>query len=307
MFLISCSSKPAPAQGASGDAVAAAAPARADFPPPRQFGGFDARRAYGHMETIVGYGPRTVGSEGSRKSVEYLKAQLAAFGCQVEVDEFETSTPLGRKKMKNILGKVAGAQDHVILLLAHHDTKLMPDVPNFVGANDAAAAMGTALELARLICPRQNKLTYWFGFVDGEEAFGEWSDTNGTFGSRQMAARLAISGELKKVKAVVLLDLMGDTEPAFRREAHSTKWLKDILWSTARRLGYGAHFLSDETAIEDDHLPFLRRNVPAVDIIDLDYPHWHTAQDTPDKISPRSLAIVGHVLLESLPAIEKHP
>lgn len=286
--------------------MAATTPARNDFPAPEQFGGFDARRAYAHMQTTVGYGPRTVGSEASRKSQEYIKAQLASYGCVVEEDSFEADTAAGRLRMKNILGKVAGEKPEVILLLSHYDTKQMPEVPNFVGANDPGSSLGVVLELARLICPQKNKATYWFGFVDGEEAFGEWSDINGTFGSRQMAAKLATSGELKRMKAVVLLDLMGHAGLGIRREGNSTPWLQGILWETAKRLGYRATFRDEQTGgIEDDHLPFLRRQVPAVDLIDLSYPHWHTAADTPDKISPRSLAIVGHVVLESLPAIEK--
>jgi len=293
---------------ASAPAVAAAATARVDFPSPEKFGGFDARRAYGHMQTTVGYGPRTVGSEANRKSQEYILAQLRSYGCAVEEDNFEASTPAGRLRMKNILGKVPGERSDVILLLTHYDTKQMPETPNFLGANDPGSSLGVVLELARHICARKNKVTYWFGFVDGEEAFGEWSDINGTFGSRQMAAKLAISEELKKIKAVVLLDLMGHHGLAIQREGNSTRWLQDIVWQTAKRLGYEKEFVNQETGgIQDDHLPFLKRKVSAVDLIDLTYPHWHTAEDTADKIDPRSLAIVGHVVLEALPAIEKHP
>lgn len=301
-----CTSKPAPATGSPGQGTVAAAPARSDFPPPEKFGGFDARRAYAHLETTVGHGPRPPGSDNIRKSQEYIKAQLASFGCAVEEDNFEAATPVGRLKMKNIVGKKAGEKTEVILLLTHYDTKLMPEVPNFVGANDPGSTVGIVLELARIICPRKSKATYWFGFVDGEEAFGEWSDTNSTFGSRQMAAKLALSGELKQLKAVVLLDLVGGRDLRIKRESNSTGWLKDIIWATAKGLGYQQYFLDAETAVADDHIPFVRRNVPAVDLIGFEsYPEWHTADDTPDKISPRSLAIVGHVVLESLPLIEK--
>lgn len=311
MFALSaCSSQPAAPPAAPVGGAVAAAPAKADFPSPEKFGGFDAQRAYNHMSTIVSYGPRPVGSEASRKTQEYVKAQLAASGCAVEEDSFEASTPVGRLKMKNIVGKTPGENSEVILLLAHYDTKQMPEEPNFVGANDSAAPMGVVLELARRLCApgRKNKLTYWFGFVDGEEAFGEWDDnSNGTFGSRQMAAKLAASGDLQKIKAVVLLDLMGHAGLAMEREGNSTKWLQDIVWQTAKRLGYQSQFVDRAIGgISDDHLPFLRRKVAAVDLIDLTYPHWHTAADTADKISPQSLAIVGHVVLESLPAIEKH-
>lgn len=307
LVLGACSAKPSATPAQSSGSVAAA-PARTDFPRPDKFGGFDARKAYAHLETTVGHGPRPPASDNLRKSQEYIKAQLASFGCAVEEDNFEASTPVGRLKMKNIVGKKPGENPSVILLLSHYDTKQMPEVPNFVGANDPGSSLAIVLELARIICPRSNKATYWFGFVDGEEAFGEWSDTNSTFGSRQMAAKLALSGELKQLKAVVLLDLVGGMDLRLKREANSTGWLKDIIWGKAKDLGYAQHFLNEETAgVSDDHIPFVRRKVPAVDIIGFEYyPQWHTAADTPDKISPRSLAIVGHVVLESLPLIEKH-
>ena len=270
-----CSHNGAPATPAA-PATVSAAQARIEFPPAEKFGGFDARRAFAHMETTVGYGPRPVGSEGSRKSQEYIKAQLAASGCAVEEDNFEASTPIGRQKMKNILGKAAGEKQEIILLLSHYDTKLDSAVPNFVGANDPGASLGSVLELARLLCApgRKRNVNYWFGFTDGEEAFGEWSDINGTFGSRQMAAKFAASGDLKKIKAVVLLDLMGHFDLAIRREEYSTDWLQDLIWATAKRLGYEKEFPNVPAAgVEDDHLPFLRRKVSAVDLIDINYPH----------------------------------
>jgi len=108
------------------------------------------------------------------------------------------------------------------------------------------------------------------------------------------------------VKAVILADMVGYREPRFRRETNSTKWLKDLIWSTAARLGYQDIFIDATTTVDDDHMPFIRRDIPAVDIIQLDdYPHWHSAEDTLDKVSPRTLAIVGHVLLEVLPQLDK--
>ena len=309
LVFAACSSKTTASEQPQSTATVAAAPANLEFPAPEKFGGFDARRAYAHVQTTVGYGPRPVGSEAWRKSQEYIKAQLAGANCAVEEDDFEAATPLGRMKMKNIVGKAAGEKPEVILFLTHYETKNMPELPTFVGANDPGSSVAVVLELARLLCApdRKRSVTYWFGFVDGEEAFGEWSDTNSTFGSRQMAAKLSLSGELKKIKAVVLFDMVGGDNFGIRRESNSTTWLTDILWSTAKRLGYGQHFLDSSSPTEDDHIPFLRRNVPAVDIIEApgDYEHWHTAQDTLDKISPRSLAMVGHVVLESLPDIEK--
>jgi Zn-dependent M28 family amino/carboxypeptidase len=118
-----------------------------------------------------------------------------------------------------------------------------------------------------------------------------------------MAAELARTGRLPR--AVLVADMIGDRDLAIRREALSTGWLTDILWTTAARRGFGAHFLPGMLAVEDDHAPFLRAGVPAALLIDFDFPPWHTAGDTLDKVSSRSLEIVGDVLLEALPAIEE--
>jgi Zn-dependent M28 family amino/carboxypeptidase len=132
-----------------------------------------------------------------------------------------------------------------------------------------------------------------------------WADPDNTYGSRQLAASLALSGDLRRVKAMILVDMVGPTRPVYKREASSTPWLTDILWNTASKLGYGPVFVKDSTTIEDDHMSFLSRGVPATDIIDLEVPYWHTSQDTLDKIDPRTLAITGHVLIASLPELEK--
>lgn len=271
-------------------------------PPPASTAGFDGQRAFAHVAQLVAMGPRTPGSHGIRRAQDYIREQLKSSGCAVEEDDFTASAPAERVPMKNIVAKIPGASANVVLFLTHYDTKRLPD---FVGANDGGSSTGLLLEIARLLCGKPRGVNLWIGFLDGEEAFVEWSETDGTYGSRQLAAKLSLSGELKRVKAVVLADLIGDTELNIRRESNSTRWLTDLVWETAARLGYQKHFLPETTAIEDDHIPFLRRGVPAVDIIDLDYAHWHVPGDTLDKVSPRSLAIVGHVLLETLPALEK--
>ena len=271
--------------------------------PPERTGGFDGAKALGHVEQLVAIGPRTPGSEGIRRAQEYIRSQLQSFGCAVEEDDFRASTPIGSVLMKNIVAKIPGEKQDIVLLLTHYDTLRMP---NFVGANDSGSSTGLMLELARQLCGKKNALTVWIAFLDGEEAFIEWSDTDSTYGSRQLAATLALSGSLKRVKAVILADMVGYRDLHVRRESNSTRWLTDIVWDTAARLGYQQYFIKSETAINDDHIPFLRRGLAAVDIIQLvDYPHWHTPEDTLDKLSPRSLSIVGHVILETLAELEK--
>jgi len=283
--------------------AAGAVPAAADAAPLAETtGGFDGAKAYAHVARLVAIGPRSPGSEGIHRAQEYIRAQLGSFGCRVEEDDFHASTPTGSAAMKNIVVKIAGASPNVVLLTTHYDTWRGE---NFVGANDGGSSTGMMLEMARLLCRRKNALTVWIALFDGEEAFVQWGPTDGTYGSRQMAAKLAVSGELRRIKAVMLSDLIGDRNLRIKRESNSTRWLTDLVWAAAARLGYQNIFLPEETPIEDDHLPFLRRNVPAVDVIDLEEPYWHTAGDTLDKISPRSLAIVGHVFLESLADLEK--
>jgi len=273
-----------------------------DAPPPEATGSFDGQRAFAHVERLVAIGPRPPGSEGIHRAQQYIRQQLQGYGCAVEEDDFHASTPIGRVAMKNILTKIPGESSKVVLLLTHYDTIRMPD---FVGANDGGSSTGLMLEMARRLCGSRHRLTIWIAFLDGEEAFRVWSDTDSTYGSRELAAKLAVSGELKRVQAVILADLIGDRDLDIRRESNSTPWLTDLVWATAARLGYRKYFLPNSTAIQDDHLAFLRRGVPAVDVIDLDYPYWHTPADMLDKISPRSLAIVGHVILETLAELEK--
>jgi Zn-dependent M28 family amino/carboxypeptidase len=270
--------------------------------PAESMAGFDAQKAFAHVTQLVAIGPRPPGSEGIRRAQQYIRQELEKCGCIVEEDDFHASTPLGRVPMKNILAKRPGRSSNVIMLMTHYDTKRIPD---FVGANDGGSSTGLMLELARLLCARKSALALWIAFVDGEEAFVEWSDTDGTYGSRQLAAKLALSGELKRVKAVILADLIGDRDLDIRRDSNSTPWLTDLVWKTAARLGYQKYFLPERTTISDDHIPFTRRGVPAVDIIDLNYASWHTPADQLDQISAQSLGIVGHVLLEVLPQLEK--
>jgi glutaminyl-peptide cyclotransferase len=295
------SSSESSAQGAAAPQTQAAT-----FPPApaaETTGGFDGARAYKHVEQLVANGPHPAGSDGIRRAQDYITSQLKSFGCPVEEESFHSgSTPVGDVAMKNIVAKIPSANPNIILYGSHYDTKRMP---NFVGADDAGSSTGVLLELARLLCARKNAATIWLVFFDGEEDFNpNWGDTN-TYGSRELAASLALSGDLKRVKAMILVDMVGPTSPVYKRETNSTPWLTDILWSTAARLGYGRVFVNDGEAISDDHISFLKRNVPSMDIIDLDVPYWHTTEDTLDKVDPRTLAITGHVLIESLPELEK--
>jgi len=313
---LSCSNHPPRVNGAASDdsTVNRAANPPAAFPPPAT-GGFDGAQAYEHVRQLVEIGPRPPGSDGIRRAQTYIIGELKGFGCQVDEHDFHGSTPLGDIAMRNIIAKIPGAGSDIVLCTTHYDTLRMA---NFVGADDGGSGTGTMLELARLFCGREIKsaLNVWIVFFDGEEAQGEWSDknsvqwsdTNSTFGSREMAASMALSGDLKRVKAMILADMIGSSNLKVKRDTNSTPWLTDLIWATAARLGYGNVFVNEGTVTSlDDHLSFIRRGVPGSDVIDFDISatYWHTPQDTLDKVDPHSLAVVGHVLIETLPVLEK--
>jgi len=287
---------------------ASAGPAES-APPASQTGGFDGTKAYDQVAKLVSFGPRPPASDAIHRTQDYIRLQLKSFGCAVDEDDFSAQTPIGTLAMSNIVAKVPGTGQGIILLLTHYDTKR---VDGFVGAEDSGSSTGLMLEMARLLCGgAKQPNAVWIAFLDGEEtqATFEWSDADSLYGSRELAARLALSSDLKRVKAVILADMVGQYNLRILRDSGSPKWLTDTIWHTAARLGYRDVFVSQETSTEDDHLPFARRGVPAIDIIDLgDYQnlgYWHTTQDTLDKISPRSLAIVGHVILESISELQK--
>jgi glutaminyl-peptide cyclotransferase len=280
---------------------------------PSSTGGFDGSRAYEHVRHLVEIGPRPPGSEGIHAAQAYITGQLKSFGCQLEEHDFHGSTPMGEIAMKNIVAKIPGTNPGIVLYATHYDTVR---IPNFVGADDGGSGTGTMLELARVLCQRKIDLNVWIAFFDGEEAQGQWTDkssvtwlnTNSTFGSRELAASMALSGDLKRVKAMILADMIGPPNLKIKRETNSTPWLNDLIWATAARLGYANVFVNENYPLSgDDHFSFLRRGVAATDIIDFDVEttYWHTPQDTLEKIDPRSLAIVGHVFVEVLPELEK--
>ena len=277
--------------------------AASDAPLAEKTGGFDGRKAYEYVAKQVSFGPRPSGSKALAQTQDYILAQLKSFGCTVDTDDFTSDTPIGRVPMKNIVAKIAGERHGIILLATHYDTLRMD---NFVGADDGGSSTGVMLELARSLCGKRGRYAVWIAFFDGEEAMKAWSDLDGRYGSRELAAKMAISGDLKNVRAMLLADIIGTRNLRVPREASSTKALVDLVWSVARKLGYQDVFVDEESSAEDDHDSFLKRGVPAVDVI-TDFSrngYWHTPQDTMDKISGRSLAIVGHVFLESVKELQ---
>jgi Zn-dependent M28 family amino/carboxypeptidase len=264
---------------------------------------FDAKRAWTHLQAQVAIGPRPAGSAAINKTRDYIQAQLKAVGIESKLQVFIATTPHGETSMANVIATIPGRRPERIVLASHFDTKLYRDI-RFVGANDGGSSTAALLELGRVITSRQNEFTIELLFLDGEEAVVEWQGNDHTYGSRHYVQAAQKAGDLARIKALVLLDMIGDKDLVIRRDSNSTPWLVEIVWAAAARLGHRAIFSNELTSIEDDHIPFLRAGVPAVDIIDLENPTWHTAKDTLDYVSERSLQIVGDVVVAALPDIE---
>lgn len=280
-------------------AVLCAVPICAQAPPI-----FDGARAYEHVRQMVAIGPRPAGSAAIEQTRKYVKDQLAKASVKVVEQPFEASTPLGPVKMVNLVATIPGAKPDRIAFAGHYDTKLFREFA-FVGANDGGSSAAFLIELARVLAPRKNPFTIEILFLDGEEArLPDWGGTDHTYGSRHYVDAAKSTGTLAGLKALILVDMIGDRNLNIKRETHSTPWLTDAIWSAAKRLKLQQYFFEEGIAIEDDHIPFLEAGVPSVDVIDLDYAAWHTAQDTLDQVSARSLDAVGKVVLDALPSIE---
>ena len=299
----------------SGTRVGISTSSPSPTPPPIQ-SAFNGERAMAHAKKQIEFGPRPPDTPALAKTREYIISELKGYGLTVSTQDFTANTPQGRKKMSNIIGEIVGETKNVILIASHYDTKFYKDML-FVGANDPAASVGTLLEIARVAAssPSKPKTTYRFVFFDGEEAFCEgWDDCgtpenpDHTYGSGHYAKQLVEKNEVETTHAMILLDMIGYTKLELGRDTLSTRWLQDIIWQTGRELGFSKIFVDrPEDVGGDDHKPFLSVGIDAVDVIQLnDYPHWHTPEDTIDKVSAQSMKIVGDTILASLPRIAAH-
>ncbi len=266
----------------------------------------DPQRALRYTRQVVAFGSRPPGSPAHRKLQDYIRTQLK--GDRLEEDAFTASTPQGRVPMRNLIAKYPGSKDGVIVIAGHYDTK--PGLKNFVGANDGGSSTALLLELAdHLRGKKREGYSVWLVWLDGEEAYVDFTETDGLYGSRHLAERWKNDGTLPLIKALIVADMVGDADLNIEREEYSTTWLRDLVYQAALNLGYHSHFFGRSMAVVDDHVPFLRAGVPAIDLIDFHYgygnTHWHTPQDTLDKLSPRSFEIVGNTILESIRLLDQ--
>ena len=274
--------------------------------PQSQPGAVSGARAMAHVRKIVGFGPRTVGSAAHHSAQRYIVDTLLSFGYNVEHQSFTASTPDGPREMTNLIGEKSGTSGDVLVLASHYDTKIMD---GFVGANDGGSSTGLLLELARVLAARDNRFTLRLVFFDGEEAFGDWTESNSLYGSRYLVDTWRMEDLLDRIHAFILLDMVGDRDLSFKKEFNSSSWLRDRIWESAEAAGHGKHFKDEIVVITDDHVPFVNAGVSAVDLIDFDYGpsnrYWHTRRDTLDKLSEKSLRIVGEVVMETVKRLER--
>jgi len=278
--------------------------ARSGQPPGAAPLAFDSGRAWEHLRQLVGIGPRPSGSPAIEQTRKYIKDQLAAVGLTATEQTWEDQTPIDKVRFVNLVATIPGARKERIVFAGHYDTKLYREF-RFVGASDGGSSAAFLIELARVLKARKNPFTVELLFLDGEEArLPEWSGTDNTYGSRHYVEAGKRDSSLATLKALILVDMIGDRDLRIRRETNSTPWLTNLIWDAAKRLRLDNAFIAESTRVDDDHMPFLAAGVPSVDIIDLDYDAWHTPKDTLDAVSARSLQTVGDVVLAALPGIE---
>jgi len=271
----------------------------------------DAKRAFQYTREVTAFGPRYMGNENHKKLERYIVDHLK--GDQVEDDAFTADTVEGKFPVRNIIAKFPGSKDGIIVILGHYDTNYPLRNIGYVGANDGGSSTAILLEFANQlrVAPGKKRDGYsvWLVWTDGEEAVRKWSDTDSLYGTRHLAERWEKDGTLKKIKALMVMDMIGDADLDIFRDTNGAPWLLDLIYSAAERLGYQSHFYAIQTTVEDDHLPFVKRGVPSADVIDLDYGYnnvfHHTAQDTMDKLSPKSEEIVGDTIMLTIHMLDQ--
>jgi len=294
-------------------AQAGKAPAPAAKPAPA-ISAFSSTRAWDDLKQMVTIGPRPAGSATLRQTRAYITRQMSALNLKVEEQAFTADTPIGKVDMVNLIVRLPGKRTDRMLFTGHYDTKPIR-TSTFVGASDGASSAAMLLELVRALKDKPREFTYEFVWLDGEEAFcASWDECgrpgspDNTYGSRYYVQAAKKAGTTGSIKANVLVDMVGDKDLRIMRESKSTKWLTDVVWAAAKRVGHGAYFPDRATEIEDDHVPFLEAGIASVDIIDLDYAYWHnmTCCDDLTRVSEASLKIVGEVIMAAVPDIEKY-
>ena len=277
---------------------------------------FDGVRAFRDLEALVRIGPRPAGSNGAEQARALIRERLRQAGWLVEAQNFRAAPPKGKPiAMTNLIAR-RNASASPVLLITHYDTKNLAD-QKFVGANDGASGVAVLLELARATAGDQPPLPLALAFVDGEEAFGTSINADdGLYGSKSLARRMADEGELAKLRALILVDMVGDRDLNLALDFNSSPALRERFEAAATKLGVSPLIDTRQAmSVIDDHTPFQERGVSEIlALIDFQYgarvspgPRWHTSSDDLDGVSAESLGRVGSVLVEMLRGLDAKP
>ena len=273
----------------------------------------DAKRAFQYTREVTAFGPRYMGNEAHKKLERYILDHLKEDhleGDQIEEDDFTADTVEGKFPVHNIIAKFPGKKDGIIAILGHYDTNYPLRNIGYVGADDGGSSTAILLEYANQLRGKtRDGYSVWLVWTDGEEAVRDWTDTDSLYGTRHLAEKWEKDGTLKKIKALFVMDMIAAQDVNILRDDNSTPWLLDLIHTAAERGGYQSHFYAIRTPMEDDHLPFVKRGVPSADVIGMPYGYndvfHHTAQDTMDKLDPKSLEIVGNTILETVHLVDQ--
>jgi len=277
---------------------------------------YSPQQAFAYTAKVAGFGERWPGSPGHQKTEDLIHQVLKKDGAAVEADNFTASTPKGMKPVHNIIGKFnvsADPKQAIFILAGHYDTLFKP---GFIGANDGASSTAILLAFADALAGQKTKLQIWLVWTDLEEAINNFDNNDGLYGSRHLAKKLAADGTAGRVRGFFLLDMIGDKDLGVARETGSARWLQDYIERAAQQLGYGQYFFQYEASIIDDHAPFLEAGIAAVDVVDAMFGRMgpgfdgmgefhHANTDTMDKLSAKSLEIVGRTILLTVEMLDK--
>lgn len=301
--------KPSAEESAPGAAFVPAAAARVEV---------SGERALEEVRRLVALGPRDAGTEGAARAADHLMARLKEIGVEAQIQVFSERSPKGETVFRNVLGRIPGEGEKILLLGSHYDTK--SGIENFEGANDSGSSTGLLIELARVM--KQNgphPMEIQFAFFDGEECMVEYGPGDGFHGSEHLARTMETDGSLSYVAAMILMDMVGDRDLTVTIPRNGTPELISLAFDAARAEGSRKYFQLYPGHIADDHAAFFRRGVPAINLIDFHFggrsgqnDYWHTPEDSMDKISAESLEIVGRVVariaeavMQQNPSLEK--
>lgn len=268
---------------------------------------FDGAAAFAFTRHAVSFGERPAGSAALARTRAWIISEINHLGGQLTLDSFTGETPAGPVPMTNIVLKFAGTSGRAVVVSGHYDTKRIPLI-DFVGANDGGSSTGFLIEFAHMARRIPHPDDIYVVFFDGEEAVGQWTDTDSRYGSRHLAEKWMADGTLPRIQALINVDMIGDKDLDIANDENSSQTLRSMMWKVAAKLGDSKYFRHDEGAIDDDHKPFADAGVNSLDIIDLDYgpngSYWHTAKDTMDKLSVHSMQVAGDVVTEMVRELE---